>query len=199
MSKSKPNFIRLDPGLPEVAVLVTAMLQARDAAEQRSWSLPHESTTEYWWADVLADPRARSRRHPGGFYGSRGQPQAQPAHYTLADERHPTISVACRKCPWSAEFSRADLVAIPWGRSPPADLTRSPCGARLSAGRQPGGTVRSSTISIRSIELPAERSFEIIRQTAAPGSGPLLHLLASAMRPTGGRSTAATFCFRRLR
>jgi hypothetical protein len=111
MPKPEPNFIRLHPGLPEVAVLVTAMLQAREAAERRPWSLPQEPTTEYWWADVLADPRARRARQPRGFYGRGGKPQAQRAHYTLADEHNTTISVACRKCPWSAAFSRADLVA----------------------------------------------------------------------------------------
>jgi hypothetical protein len=59
MQKSKPNFIRLDPGLPEITILVTAMLQARAAAKHRPWSLPQEPTTESWWADVLAGPRAR--------------------------------------------------------------------------------------------------------------------------------------------
>jgi hypothetical protein len=32
------------------------------------------------------------------------------AFYTLADEPHPTILVACTKCPWQAAFSRADLI-----------------------------------------------------------------------------------------
>jgi hypothetical protein len=111
MPKPEPNFIRLHPGLPEVAVLVTAMLQAREAAKQRPWSLPHELTTEYWWADALTDPRARRRTQARGFYAGAGKPQAQREHYTLADEHRTTISVACRKCPWSATFSRADLVA----------------------------------------------------------------------------------------
>jgi hypothetical protein len=111
MPKSKPNFIRLDPGLPEITILVTAMLQAREVAEHRPWSLSHEPTTEYWWADVLADPRARRPSQPRGLYGRVGKPQAQRAHYTLADEHNTTISVACRKCPWSAAFSRADLIA----------------------------------------------------------------------------------------
>jgi hypothetical protein len=35
------------------------MVQARDAVERRSWSHPQEPTGEEWWADVLADPRAR--------------------------------------------------------------------------------------------------------------------------------------------
>src|SRR5262249_8058473 len=33
-----PNFVRLDTTLPDVARLVTAMVQARDAVECRSWS-----------------------------------------------------------------------------------------------------------------------------------------------------------------
>jgi len=31
--------------------------------------------------------------------------------YTLADEPHPMILVACTKCPWRAAFRRADLIA----------------------------------------------------------------------------------------
>ena len=56
-----PNFVLLDAALPDVARLVTAMVQARDAVEHRSWSHPQEPTGEEWWADVLADPRARKR------------------------------------------------------------------------------------------------------------------------------------------
>jgi hypothetical protein len=110
MSKSKPNFIRLDPGLPEVAVLVAAMLQARQAAERRPWSLPQEPTAESWWADVRADPRARNCTRSRRFYGRAGK-QAPRSQYTLSDEPNATISVACRKCPWSAAFSREELVA----------------------------------------------------------------------------------------
>jgi hypothetical protein len=75
MQKSKPNFIRLDPGLPEITILVTAMLQARAAAKHRPWSLPQEPTTESWWADVLAGPSARRPRQPRGFYRRGGEPQ----------------------------------------------------------------------------------------------------------------------------
>jgi len=56
-----PSFTALDMSLPEVATLVAAMVQARDAATRRSWSHPQEPTGEEWWADVLADPRARKR------------------------------------------------------------------------------------------------------------------------------------------
>jgi hypothetical protein len=44
-----PNFTLLDPTLPDVARLVTAMVQAREAVGRRSWSHPMESTTEKWW------------------------------------------------------------------------------------------------------------------------------------------------------
>jgi hypothetical protein len=54
-----PAFALLDASRPEVARLIAAMVQARDAVEHRSWSHPQEPTGEEWWADVLADPRAR--------------------------------------------------------------------------------------------------------------------------------------------
>ena len=44
-----PNFILLDASLPDVAKLVTAMVQARDAVERRSWSHPQEPTSDEWW------------------------------------------------------------------------------------------------------------------------------------------------------
>ena len=56
-----PNFVLLNATLPDVTRLVTAMVQARDAVESRSWSHPQEPTGEEWWADVLADPRTRKR------------------------------------------------------------------------------------------------------------------------------------------
>ena len=60
-----PNFALLDVSRSDVAMLVAAMVQARDAVDRRPWSHPREQTSEAWWADVLADPRARRReRHP---------------------------------------------------------------------------------------------------------------------------------------
>ena len=53
------NFARLDSDRPEISRLVIAMLQAREAIALQSWSHPLEYTGEDWWADVLADPRAR--------------------------------------------------------------------------------------------------------------------------------------------
>jgi len=68
MVRPTPNFVILNGSLPEVGRLVAAMVQARDAVEQRSWSHPQEPVTEEWWADVLADPRARIRKLPGAMW-----------------------------------------------------------------------------------------------------------------------------------
>jgi len=99
-----PNFILLDAALPDVARLVTAMVQARDAVDCRSWSRPQEPITDAWWADVLADPRARKRER-------RTDVTVKQAFYRLADEKREIILVACSKCEWRAAFSRDDLIA----------------------------------------------------------------------------------------
>ena len=99
-----PNFTALDMSLPEVATLVAAMVQARDAVKRRSWPHPQEPTGEEWWADVLADPRARKRER-------RTDLAVKQAVYRLADETRETILVACSKCDWRAAFSRDDLIA----------------------------------------------------------------------------------------
>jgi hypothetical protein len=98
-----PNFVLLDATLPDVARLVTAMVQARDAVETRSWSHPQEPTTEEWWADVLADPRARIRKRSSDY-------TAKQAFYRLADELRDTILVACSKCDWKAAFRCDELI-----------------------------------------------------------------------------------------
>jgi hypothetical protein len=61
MAATSLNFALLDANRPEVARLIAAMVQARDAVEHHSWSHPQEPTGEEWWADVLADPRGRKR------------------------------------------------------------------------------------------------------------------------------------------
>jgi hypothetical protein len=99
-----PNFIVLDASLPDVAKLVTAMVQARDAVERRSWTHPQEPTTEEWWADVLADPRARKRER-------RTDLAVKQAFYRLADEKGEIILVACSKCDWRAALARDELIA----------------------------------------------------------------------------------------
>jgi len=110
VTKPTPNFTRLDPGRPEIANLVDAMLRAVVAT--RPWSTSQEATTEHWWADVLADPRARIRRRPRGFYGRDGRRTARKSYYRLADEPSPVIEVACSKCEWKGAFSRAELLAM---------------------------------------------------------------------------------------
>ena len=104
MAKPSPNFRLLDCARAEIAILVAAMLQARDAVARRSWSHPQEPTGEEWWADVLADPRARRRER-------RADLAVKQAFYRLADEKRETILVACSKCDWRAAFSRDDLIA----------------------------------------------------------------------------------------
>jgi hypothetical protein len=104
MIAASQNFVLLDAALPDVAKLVAAMVQARDAVEHRSWSHPQESTGEAWWADVLADPRARKRER-------RTDLAVKQAFYRLADERREIILVACSKCEWRAAFLRDQLIA----------------------------------------------------------------------------------------
>jgi hypothetical protein len=99
-----PNFALLDMSHPEVASLVAAMVRACDAVERRSWLHPQEPTGEEWWADVLADPRARKRERE-----RRTDLAIKQAFYRLADEKRKTILVACSKCDWRAAFSRDDL------------------------------------------------------------------------------------------
>jgi hypothetical protein len=100
-----PNFIVLDCSRPEISTLVAAMLQAREAVTNRSGSHPQEPTSEQWWADVLADPRARRRERRASNLPVRR------AFYTLADEPRATILVACSKCDWRAAFVRDELIA----------------------------------------------------------------------------------------
>src|SRR5262245_24796408 len=100
-----PNFTLLDSALPDVGRLVSAMLKARAAVERRSWSHPQEPVTEEWWADVLADPRARIRKRRSGDV------VAERTFYRLADELRDTILVACSKCDWKAAFRRDELIA----------------------------------------------------------------------------------------
>src|SRR6476659_10039076 len=98
------NFARLDVARPEVSRLVAAMLQARQAVVQRSWSHPQEDTPDDWWADVLADPRAR--RQTRGSH-SRGALNI----YRLRDEPRATILVACTRSSRPAASSGPQAVA----------------------------------------------------------------------------------------
>jgi hypothetical protein len=88
-----------------------AMLRAREVVAAPSWSTSHEPTSEYWWADVLADPRARRRPTSHRLHSGRGGGMGERAYYTLVDEPQPIILVACSKCTWQATFSRAELIS----------------------------------------------------------------------------------------
>jgi hypothetical protein len=94
-----PNFTVLDPGRREIASLIAAMLQARQAVILRAWSHPQEHATDDWWADVLADPRAR--RIARGIHG-----RGAITIYRLRDDQRATILVSCSKCDWRAAYSR---------------------------------------------------------------------------------------------
>jgi hypothetical protein len=99
--------------------LVAAPLQARDAVEARSWSHPQELTTEKWWADVLADPRARIPKRRSDY-------TAKQAFYRLADELRDTILVACNKCDWKAAFRRDGLITAHGAACADCGRSRSP-------------------------------------------------------------------------
>jgi hypothetical protein len=99
------NFVLLNLSLPDAARLITAMVRARDAVERCPWSHPQEPTTEEWWADVLADPRARIRKRHSG------EVAVERTFYRLSDEPRATILVACSKCEWKAAFRRDELLA----------------------------------------------------------------------------------------
>jgi hypothetical protein len=80
-----PNFVLLDSSNSEVASLISAMVGAREAVDRRSWSHPMEPVTEEWWADVLADPHARTRMRRS----------IEHTLYRLADEPREIVLVAC--------------------------------------------------------------------------------------------------------
>ena len=64
MTGIHPNFVLLDANLaPDIARLLIATVQARDAVDRRSWSHPQEPITEELWADVLGSIRAREPRN----------------------------------------------------------------------------------------------------------------------------------------
>ena len=100
-----PNFARLDGDRPEITRLMIAMLQAREALSGLSWSHPLEYAGEEWWADVLADPRARRQTRGSQYRGAL-------TIYRLRDEPSAIILVACTKCDWKAAYSRDELIAL---------------------------------------------------------------------------------------
>jgi hypothetical protein len=110
-----PNFSLLDMSHPEVATLFAAMTRAREAVERRSWSPPLEHAGDDWWADVLADPRARVTTR-------RARDADGRSFYRLADETRATVLVECTKCDWRAAFDRDELVAAHGADRPMPDL-----------------------------------------------------------------------------
>src|SRR5262249_58579480 len=108
------------------------MIQARYAIGRRSWSHPQEPTSDEWWADVLADPRARKRER-------RTDLAVKQAFYRLANEKREIILVACSKCDWRAAVLRDDLIAshgAGWAMPNPLDHLAGPSCSRL---RSPWG------------------------------------------------------------
>ena len=94
-----PNFTALDMTLPEVATLVAAMVQARDAVSRRSWSHPQERTGEEWWADVACRPSCTDLA-------------VKQAFYRLADEKREIIREnAARQSHLLHATSSDDLIA----------------------------------------------------------------------------------------
>jgi hypothetical protein len=130
-----PNFALLEMSHPEVASLVAAMLQARDAVERCSWSHLEEPTGEAWWADVLADPRARKRER-------RTDLAVKRAFYRLADEQRETILVACSKCDWRAAFARDELDRRTWCGLRDAEPAQSSGRTELQQAGLPLGPLR---------------------------------------------------------
>jgi hypothetical protein len=131
ITATSPNFVLLDSGRPDIANLVVAMVQARDAVERRSWAHPQEPTGEEWWADVLADPRAGKRER-------RTDLALKQAFYRLADERREIILVACSKCDWRAAFSRDELIVSHGADCPMPNLLdhlAAPSCSRLGSNR----------------------------------------------------------------
>ena len=59
MARPTPNFIVLEESLRDVGRSVAA-IEARQAVESRSWSASAGADDREWWADVLADSRART-------------------------------------------------------------------------------------------------------------------------------------------
>ena len=123
-----PNFALLDPSRPEVATLMAAMLQARDAVGRRSWSHAQEAVSDDWWADVLAELRARRRERRVADL------PLKRAFYILADEPRAIILVACHKCDWKAAFRRDELISSHGLDFCDADIAQRACRAGMPKG-----------------------------------------------------------------
>ena len=125
----------LDTSQPDITQLLVAMLQARQAVARRSWSHPQQAAGEDWWADVLADPRARKR-------GRRVDKAIKQATCRLADEPRATILVACSKCDWKAAYGRNELIASHGAGVSAAEPTQRISEAWMHPAWQPMGPLR---------------------------------------------------------
>jgi hypothetical protein len=133
------------------------MLQARQAVARRSWSHPQQAAGEDWWADVLADPRARKRDRDKAI---------KQATYRLADEPRATILVACSKCDWKAAYGRNELIASHGAGYPLPSL--------LNKLAKPGCTRLSNQWDHCGAHyVGADRLAEMTRASGGQGSGPL--------------------------
>src|SRR3954451_19271146 len=104
---------------------------------------------EDWWADVLADPRARKRN------GAPTRPVWRNS-YRLSDGLRPVIFVACSKCDWRAAFNRDELFAFHGATCAMPSL--------LNESTRPGGQAGESVGSPASIAW--SRSVGCSRRTA---------------------------------
>ena len=67
-------------GVPDALDLRDIAFISGTTVERQSWWHPQEPTCDEWWADVLADPRARKRER-------RTDLAVKEAFYRLADEK----------------------------------------------------------------------------------------------------------------
>jgi hypothetical protein len=143
-----PNFARLNGDRPEITRLMIAMRQAREALSGRPWSHPLEYVGEEWWADVLADPRARTPKRRSDY-------TAKQAFFRLADELREVILVACSKCEWKAAFHRAELIAAHGVACPMPSLLEhlaAPgCAKRVLVGAKAGRAHWSAAMKVHCI------------------------------------------------
>ena len=154
------NFSRLDTNRPDVSRLMAAMPQAHDAVSRRSWSHPQESSSENWWAGVLADPRARRGERHNAITAK------ATTMYRLADEARAVVLVACHKCEWRAAFERCELIATHGANCPmPSRSTSSQ--RRAAQGSDQFGIAVARTTSSRSRargKVPARQGVSKVRE-----------------------------------
>ena len=86
-----PNFILLDASRPEVATIVTAMLQARAAAGRGSWQHPQEPT-----GDDLGRRASRSSPAQNAPFPVHCRPKAYSLPVTPSPA-NPSVCAACRR------------------------------------------------------------------------------------------------------